>query len=114
MRGSFFFGFFLGYAVGTAGGFFLSQNKRKIQAKLWMWRARMEIERRLRELGEFSRSTYDEIVEEVLERYRERGTIAMHKLDAFEDELKRRYGQMKRRFTAILEDPDDDEEDDKD
>lgn len=77
-----------------------------------MFKMRMEIEQRLRELGKFSREAYEEIVEEVLERYRDRGIIAAHKLDTFEEDLKRRYSEAKRRLKAALEDIDDEDADD--
>ena len=95
-KGLFAAGFTLGALAGAAGAIVLYKNRKTLKARWWRLRAKADIHRRLGALKEVTREAYDEIVEDVVSRYRTLEAIAAYEADEFAAELKRRFRDVKR------------------
>jgi gas vesicle protein len=105
-------GFALGAVAGAAGALLLYKNRRTLRASWWKLRAKADIHRRLRALKEVTRDSYEEIVDDVLSRYRALGDVASYEVDAFSTDLKRRYRDVKERLGSATREPRREREDD--
>lgn len=96
-------GFIVGAVAGALGAYVVFKKHEKVAAKLWMLHVKGDLHRRLKEVKRLSKDNYEELVDNVLARYRSAEHIARHELDDFRDELKRRWKEVKREFDEGVE-----------
>lgn len=101
-NGLFAAGFALGALAGAAGAIVLYKNRKTLKAHWWRLRAKADIHRRLGALKEVTREAYDEVVDDVVARYRTLESVAAYEADEFAADLKRRYRDVKRRLEGAL------------
>lgn len=97
-------GFFMGVFAGLFGALLLYRNRGKISAKFWKLRVKADVYRRLKDMKRLTKETYEEVIDDVLSRYRTFGHIAEYELDMFADELRDRYKEMKQRLEEGVSD----------
>lgn len=99
-------GLFLGMVAGAVGALVLYKKRRRIMGKLWKLKVKADIHRRLGELTQMTRESYDSIVDSVLMKYRTAGTIAQYELDELGRDLKSRYESVRRDFEQAADELD--------
>jgi gas vesicle protein len=88
-------GLMAGAVVGAVAGFLIHKNRRRIMSKVWMIKARAEIYRRLGDLTEITKSTYEETINAVAAQYRKMRNIAADEVDYFAERMMDKWKEVK-------------------
>ena len=88
----------LGFALGALAGIFLipksaSENRKKFLG--WAKRMTFEIRFRARKIQDLTQGKYNELVDQVAEKYRKMNFIKENELSDFVEELKSRWERIK-------------------
>lgn len=90
-----------GLILGAAAGALLSpksgkQNRENLRN--WMRRMNDELNTRIGETRDMTREKYDQLVDNLSDKYRRMKDIKENELDDFSDELKNRWERIRRRW----------------
>lgn len=104
-------GFMFGLATGTLAALVLYKNRRSIRTTAWKLRIKAEVYGKIPALRRLTREAFEDLVDEVIDRYYDLGSIAEYELEQFADELKQSWRNVKRRFEGAVSSLRKDEED---
>jgi len=95
--GAFLSGIFVATAVG---GYllFASKNAKNNREKVedWMEDAKADVVKKIKKIKKISKDKYNEIVDEVSDKYSEMKEIGKEKVDELRDELKSRWAEIEK------------------
>jgi|GEM_PF-6754902 len=92
---------FIGLVIGAAAGVLLASKasrQNRADFRNWMRRMNAEIYDRLGDAKEMTREKYEEIVDNVADKYRKLSDIKENEVDDFGRELKNRWERIRRRW----------------
>lgn len=91
-------GLLLGLAAGAAAGFLAHKNRKTLAAKMWMIKARAEVWKKVAKLKDVTKSNYEEIIDDVVAKYKTGKYIAAAELEDFSENLKSKWSRVKKKF----------------
>ena len=91
-------GVFVGLIGGLASAALVYQHRKFIEDKMWKLRIKLNLNRRLHDMKSITKAGYEELVEDITARYKTAGTVTQEEIEEFTEQLKQRWGSVKKRF----------------
>ncbi len=109
-------GLLAGLAFGTVAGYVGYKERRKLKFRMWMLKVKSEIYHELKKINKPTQADFEEVVDNVLEKYENLKDISQEQLEKIGDRLKTKWRDIKKKFAeeskkwADEEDEDDEDE----